>query len=212
MAGGGAIIATAAFSVHFRYLWPSREPLYCAPFVVAPTGESVSKQDTHFLNMFSLVLGLLIGIAILLVILAKLVGSATQAQHVKTDPLQLDAIGERTQPFARVAVAGQDNSALAIAQVSEAGSAPALAVPQNAEELFNTACTACHGQGIAGAPKMGDRAAWAPRIAQGKETLYKHALEGFQGKAGVMPPKGGRVDLPDDLVRQGVDYMVEHAQ
>jgi cytochrome c5 len=59
---------------------------------------------------------------------------------------------------------------------------------------------------------MGDKAAWGPRIAQGKDTLYKHALQGLQGKTGIMPPKGGRVDLPDDVIKMGVDYMVEHSQ
>ena len=56
---------------------------------------------------------------------------------------------------------------------------------------------------------MGDKEVWAPRIAQGKGTLYKHAIEGYQGAAGVMPPKGGRVDLSDDLIRLGVDYMID---
>ena len=49
----------------------------------------------------------------------------------------------------------------------------------------------------------------APRIAQGKDTLYKHAIEGFNGKTGVMPAKGGRADWPDDLIKQAVDHMVE---
>ena len=55
---------------------------------------------------------------------------------------------------------------------------------------------------------MGDKAAWAPRIAQGMDTLYKHAIGGFQGKAGVMPAKGGRADLSDKSIDNAVDYMV----
>jgi len=110
-------------------------------------------------------------------------------------------------------VAGQDNAALQIAE-DFSGSAPAagLAVPKNAEELYNAACSACHAQGIGGAPRIGDKAAWAPRIAHGKDTLYRRAIEGFQGSAGLMPPKGGRVDLADDLIRQGVDHMVERSR
>src|SRR6185437_5448189 len=76
------------------------------------------------------------------------------------------------------------------------------------EGLFMQTCSACHGQGIAGALKAGDKAAWGPRIAKGKDTLYQHALNGFQGTAGVMPPKGGRTDAPDALVKEAVDYMV----
>ena len=67
---------------------------------------------------------------------------------------------------------------------------------------------ACHGAGIAGAPKFGDKAAWAERVAQGADTLHKHALGGYQGKAGFMPPKGGRTDLTDQSVINAVDYMV----
>ena len=175
----------------------------------------MSKHDSHFANYFSLVLGILIAIAILLFALAKVVGSTTQGVQVKAEALQLASVHERTRPFARVAIAGEDNAALAIVETASATtteSAPGLPIPQSAEELYNSACSACHGQGIGGAPRLGDKAAWTPRIAQGADTLHKHAIEGFQGKAGLMPPKGGRVDLPDDLVRQGVDYMVEHSR
>ncbi|MBS0581302.1 MAG: cytochrome c5 family protein [Proteobacteria bacterium] len=112
---------------------------------------------------------------------------------------------------AQEAVAGQDNTALAIK--AEGGTTAAVAgAPTTGTELFNQTCSACHGQGIAGAPKAGDKAAWAPRIAQGKATLYQHALNGFQGKAGLMPPKGGRLDASDDLVKAAVDHMVQLAQ
>jgi cytochrome c5 len=66
----------------------------------------------------------------------------------------------------------------------------------------------CHEQGVAGAPKAGDRAVWAPRIAQGKATLYEHAVKGFTGKTGIMPPKGGRTDISDELIHQAVDHLI----
>jgi cytochrome c5 len=70
-------------------------------------------------------------------------------------------------------------------------------------------CEGCHGYGIAGSPRIGDVEAWVPRIAQGKETLYAHALEGFFGKGSTyMPPRGGNDALSDDEVRSAVDYMV----
>ena len=72
-------------------------------------------------------------------------------------------------------------------------------------------CTACHTAGIAGAPRIGDKAAWAPRIAQGANVLYEHALKGFQGKAGMMPPKGGSTASDDD-VKAAVDYMAAAAK
>ena len=78
------------------------------------------------------------------------------------------------------------------------------------EKLFGSVCTTCHTAGLMGAPKLGDKAAWAPRIAQGKDTLYKHAISGYQGKSGVMPAKGGS-QASDDEVKAAVDYMVSKA-
>jgi cytochrome c5 len=66
----------------------------------------------------------------------------------------------------------------------------------------------CHGTGLAGAPKPGDKANWAPRIKQGTATLYDHAIKGFTGAAGMMPAKGGRMDFSDDQVKAAVDHMV----
>jgi len=91
---------------------------------------------------------------------------------------------------------------------------PAVAAAPTADagkKLFESTCTACHTPGIAGAPKFGDKAAWEPRIKQGVATLYEHALKGFQGKSGVMPPKGGS-SAPDADVKAAVDYIVAAAK
>jgi cytochrome c5 len=77
--------------------------------------------------------------------------------------------------------------------------------------LYNSVCMACHAAGVAGAPKFGDKAAWAPRLAHGANTLYEHAIKGFQGKSGMMPPKGGS-QAPDTDVKAAVDYMVAAAK
>lgn len=77
---------------------------------------------------------------------------------------------------------------------------------------YEATCVACHGAGVAGAPKAGDKAAWGSRIAQGKDTLYKHAIGGFTGKAGMMPAKGGNAGLADEDVKAAVDYMVDMAK
>lgn len=78
------------------------------------------------------------------------------------------------------------------------------------EAKYKTQCFACHDMGVAGAPKLTDKENWAPRIAQGVDTLYKHAIEGFTGSAGVMPPRGGS-QFSDDEIKEIVDYMVEQA-
>lgn len=89
--------------------------------------------------------------------------------------------------------------------------APAVASAETGKTLYNSACMMCHGAGIAGAPKLADKAAWAPRIQQGTAVLYEHAIKGFQGKAGVMPPKGGS-SAPDADVKAAVDFMVAAAR
>jgi cytochrome c5 len=96
--------------------------------------------------------------------------------------------------------------------VAGAIATPAVAGNSDAgKTLFNSTCAACHGAGIAGAPKFGDKEAWAPRIAQGTNMLYQHAIKGFQGEAGMMPPKGGST-APDADVKAAVDYMVAAAK
>ena len=75
------------------------------------------------------------------------------------------------------------------------------------EQVYGQVCKTCHEAGIAGAPKTGDKAAWGPRVAQGEKTMVQHAITGFQGKTGVMPPKGGSTDLTDDEVHRAVVYL-----
>lgn len=74
--------------------------------------------------------------------------------------------------------------------------------------IFKSKCNVCHGSGLAGAPKLGDKAAWAPRIAQGEAVLIKHAIEGFKGETGIMPAKGGATSLSDEEISAVVQYMV----
>jgi cytochrome c5 len=173
----------------------------------------VSKQDTHFFNVFSLLIGLLVAVAIGLFALARIVASHTQDVQVLSEADYAKNVAERLVPPSQEAIAGHDNSALAIKQQGPAaGGTAEVAIPKNGTELFEQTCSACHGQGIAGAPRAGDKTAWAPRIAEGKAVLYDHAIHGFTGKTGIMPPKGGRTDVSDDLVKQAVDHMVQMAQ
>ena len=98
-----------------------------------------------------------------------------------------------------------------------AASAPAPVADAAADggkgaELFKKTCAMCHQTGVAGAPKLGDKADWGPRIAQGQDTLYKHAIEGFNGAKGAMPAKGGNPSLSDDEMKVSVDFMVAKSQ
>lgn len=77
-----------------------------------------------------------------------------------------------------------------------------------AKDVYANTCVTCHSAGVAGAPKLGDKAAWASRLKTGKEALYKSALKGKKS----MPPKGGHFHLSDDDVKLAVDYMIATAQ
>lgn len=160
--------------------------------------------DRRFFDQFMLVLGVLIAVAFGLWLLSHQVG-ATQKKFLSSEPLLQEAVAERIEPVGKVAIAGQDNSAL---EPPAPETQTAAAADLSGEEVYNSACVACHGAGVAGAPKHGDKVAWGPRIAQGLDTLYKHALEGYQGQTGFMPPKGGRADLSDKSVKNAVDYMI----
>jgi cytochrome c5 len=172
----------------------------------------VSKQDSQFINVFGLLIGILVAIAVLIFAFANELAARTQLVDAYKDPQYVASVQTRVAPFYQEAVAGQDNSALTIQAPAGAAASAPLAVPKNGMELFEAVCQTCHGTGLAGAPKAGDKSAWGPRIAEGKATLYMHAINGYSGHTGVMPAKGGRTDLPDALIRQGVDYMVSLAQ
>lgn len=110
----------------------------------------------------------------------------------------------------------QEAAPAAQAPVAQAP-APAPAATPAAENtlgksVFGKTCALCHAAGVAGAPKPGDKADWGPRIAQGMDTLYKHATEGFTGAKGQMPARGGSPSLSDDDVKAAVNYMVDQSR
>lgn len=105
-------------------------------------------------------------------------------------PVGEDEVETRIQPVARVELAKAE--------------APVSAGPKDGATIYNTVCGACHNTGVAGAPKLDDKAAWAPRVATGNDALYKSVL----GGKGAMPAKGGATDLSDDEIKGAVDYIL----
>ncbi|MEN9480426.1 MAG: hypothetical protein RLZZ298_1821 [Pseudomonadota bacterium] len=104
--------------------------------------------------------------------------------------------------------AGSDQADLRIQPVAKfeltKAAAPAAAGPKDGASIYNSVCGACHNTGVAGAPKIDDKAAWAPRVGTGKEALYKSAI----GGKNAMPAKGGAADLSDAEIKATVDYML----
>lgn len=129
---------------------------------------------------------------ILIVLLAKLVNHVSESSISANDPnMSQDAVNARIQPL------GQP-------EVGE----PAQPVgSRSGQSIYDNLCISCHGSGMAGAPKMGDTAAWAPRIAQGFDTLVQHAWNGIR----AMPAKGGGTDLTEDEIKRAVAYMANKA-
>lgn len=108
---------------------------------------------------------------------------------------------ERIKPVGSACVEGQPCEGVqAVAAGPVAGAAP-----RAGDVVYNASCAGCHGTGAAGAPKLGDKGAWGPRIAQGKAILYQHALGGIR----AMPPKGMCMTCSDDEIKAAVDYMIK---
>jgi cytochrome c5 len=144
------------------------------------------------------------------VYMANQSGAKFKEPEVKTAAAAPAASASEAAASAPAAAAPASATAPAAAAASAApAAAPAPAPAASADagkKLYDTVCMACHAAGVAGAPKFGDKAAWAPRIKQGQATLYEHAIKGYQGKAGMMPPKGGSA-ASDDEVKAAVDYI-----
>lgn len=134
--------------------------------------------------------------------------------------LVIAGCGEKTPPAAESAPAAPAPE-VATAPAAPAPAEPAAApVPAPAaapvasaagtgdlvkgEKVYTATCVACHGAGVLGAPKFGDKAMWGPRIAQGIDTLHTNSINGIR----MMPPKGGNATLKDEDVKAAVDYMV----
>jgi cytochrome c5 len=139
---------------------------------------------------------------------AKFKEPAVPAMVVASAAPAAEAAAPAATPAAPASAAPAPAAAAAVAAPA---AEPIKAAAIDGQKIYSANCIACHGAGIAGAPKFGDKAPWAPRIKQGAPVLYEHAIKGFAGKAGVMPAKGGS-NATDDEVKAAVDYMVGAAK
>ncbi len=140
-----------------------------------------------------------------IVLLVKLVIERPTADPAALTPA---AIAERIQPVGHVSFTAPAGGEAAPAPASPAAAVAKAAGPVDGKKVYDGVCTACHAMGVAGAPKFGDKAAWAPRIATGMDTLLNVALHG----KGAMPPKGGNPALSEAEIRAAVEYMVSHSK
>ena len=164
-----------------------------------------SMSDQKFIKSFSIFLVLGVVLTLFLILLGNLnAGTITDQVREERNAMAEASDKNALQPVGQISVAGDEAAQAETVQVA--------AVAIDGAGVYQSACMACHAAGIAGAPRVGDAAAWAERIAQGNETLYTNAIQGLQGQAGVMPAKGGNMSLSDDEVKAAVDHMVAQSQ
>jgi len=170
--------------------------------------------ETHPVRLALGVVAGAIALVVGIILLAQFAVGAYGTRSLKGDPAMTDeAVKKRLAPVGKVEI--DPNAPAAAAPAAVAAPVAAAAIPPPAAKgapaatggktTYDATCAACHGTGVAGAPKAGDKAAWAPRLKQGKDQLYANALKG----KGAMPPKGGNLTLADADVKAAVDYLLD---
>lgn len=157
----------------------------------------MSKDNEFFTTFLSLMGGLAVFAILLVIIAGKL---TSEVSEYKPEEIVLENI----KPVGQVYIAGESEPEAAPA----ADTAMASAGPKSGEEIYNGTCVSCHGTGAAGAPKMGDAAAWAPRIATGMDSMLANATKGLN----AMPPKGLCMACSDAELQSAIEYMVSNSQ
>jgi len=181
-----------------------------------PTDVPKDNNESHPVR---LAIGIFIGAIALVVgimLLAQFAVGAYGTRSMKDDAaMSPDAVKKRLAPVGRVEVDPKAPPPAPAAPATAATPVAAAAIPPpsaqgapaaaSGKTAYDATCSACHAAGIAGAPKLGDKAAWAPRLKQGKDVLHANALKG----KGAMPPKGGNLTLADADVKAAVDYLLD---
>ncbi|MEM1092596.1 MAG: c-type cytochrome [Pseudomonadota bacterium] len=170
----------------------------------------MSEQDQIFMKNFAL---LIAGLAVFTVVVILAAIQLNKLTSRPDNPDKVAALEARIAPVGDVYAGETGAAARAAAEAAAADAAPKLAFDGSTDGtlIYNNVCAACHTSGVAGSPKL-ESAAWEPRLAQGMDTLVQHAIEGYQGDAGLMPARGGRMDLSDEQVRVTVQWMVDQLQ
>lgn len=166
-------------------------------------------QDRKFLDTFIIIIGALLLFTVAMYFIANSLADNYLDTDNSENPYAIAQAEAQLEPVGEVLTTNDKLPEAGSVKVAASSNDNATAETMSGEAVYNSACIACHGAGVAGAPKFGDAAAWVDRVAKGLDTLHQHAIEGFQGSAGFMPAKGGRGDLSDEEVKAAVDYMVE---
>jgi cytochrome c5 len=172
----------------------------------------ITKTDLEFLKRFSMLIGVLALMALAFILLAHYI----YAKHpAAVSPAADKVVADRLAPVG-ASYAGETGRAAMLAaeeaRKKEAASRVAYGGTTDGKVIYDQLCGACHKSGAGGSPRLDDKAAWAPRLAQGADTLIKHATEGFTGKSGIMPARGGNPSLNDEQVKASVHWMIDQVK
>ncbi len=164
--------------------------------------------DLEFLKRFSMVIALLMAITLGLILFAAYLHTSIPPE---VSPMAAKRTERRIAPAGAVYAGSTGAAAQAAAHAAalvKAASQVAYGGTTDGKVIFDNLCTACHTNGVGNAPTL-DHSHWDARIAQGKDTLYKHAVEGYTGPdGGIMPPKGGNPALTEEQIHATVDWML----
>lgn len=169
----------------------------------------MTPSDRTFMRHFAMMIAGLGFIAVMFIVIGAIVHAY---QPTEPNTALVKEVAKRIQPVG-ADFAGSTGRAAMQAQSAAATKAAASQVAYggttDGKVIFDQLCTTCHTSGAAGAPKVSDKAAWAPRLAQGVDTLVKHAIDGYTGPDGNhMPAKGGNPALTDAQVEATVKWIV----
>ncbi|MGB7289702.1 MAG: c-type cytochrome [Candidatus Macondimonas sp.] len=161
----------------------------------------MSEQENNSMLPLVSVLGVMVAFAVFIGVLAAVIGGFAH-QDRPLDEREMAALKERIAPIGQVRTSDQPPM-----ETVSAGEAQAPAAPRSGAEVVQQACAACHGAGVLGAPKIGTKGDWEPRLAQGFDTLLKHSIEGIR----AMPPKGGNPGLSEDELKAALTEMLKQS-
>ena len=174
----------------------------------ARTGTAVRNYDIVFLKHFSQIIAVLVSITIALILLGMYLNGN---KPVEPTPSAQAATLARIKPIGAVFAGATGAAAQAQAAAAAADAAKGTVAYDGTLDgsvIFGNLCTGCHTAGVAMAPKL-EKSAWAARLGQGKDTLYSHAVNGYNGPdGGMMPARGGNPSLSDDQIKATVDWMI----
>ena len=168
----------------------------------------MASREQKFFDGFMLLVGVWVGAIAGIILFGNFAVGGDGHEEESSDISAIDLVGDRIRPIGQVALVGDPD--VGVTPVASSVVTNTVHAPLSGPQVYNDICYLCHtAPGVGGAPVLGDAAAWAPRLSQPAELIQDHVINGYQGEAGYMPPKGGRLDLTDEEILEAIAFMLE---